>query len=49
MLPDFTYTGSQNFQSLNLLHQFVALPYVAHSPKEIRLKSFPYEMRAIFA
>ena len=37
-----SYRGrSQNFQSLNLLHLFVAL-------KGIRLKSFPYEMRDIF-
>ena len=33
--------------SLNLLHLFVALPKVAHFPKEIRQKSLPHEMRAI--
>ena len=31
-----------------LLHLFVALPEVAHFPKGIRLKSFPYKTRAIF-
>ena len=38
---------SQNCQSFNLLHLSVALLQVAHFPKGIRLKSFPYEMRVI--
>ena len=38
---------SENFQNLNL-HIFVALLKEAHFPKGIRLKSFQYEMRAIF-
>ena len=39
---------SQNCQSLNLLHLFVALSYVAHLHKGIKLKLFPYEIRAFF-
>ena len=39
---------SQNFQNLIFLHIFVALLYKAHFLKGIRLKSFQYEMRAIF-
>ena len=39
---------SQNFQNLNFLHIFVGLLYEVHFPKGIRLKSFHYEMRAIF-
>ena len=40
--------GSQNFQKLNFLHISVAVLQEAHFPKGIRLKSFQYEMRAIF-
>ena len=40
--------GSQNFQNLNFLHIAVALLLEAQFPKGIRLKSFQYEMRAIF-
>ena len=40
---------SQNFQNLFFLHIFVALLYEAHFLKGIRLKSFQYEMRAIFS
>ena len=39
---------SQNFKNLNFLHIFLALLKEAHFPKGIRLKSFQYEMRAIF-
>ena len=39
---------SQNCQNLNFLHIFVALLQEGHFPKGIRLKSFQYEMRAIF-
>ena len=39
---------SQYFQNLNFLHISVALLYEAQFPKGIRLKSFQYEMRAIF-
>ena len=39
---------SQNCQNLNFVHIFVALIEEAHFPKGIRLKSFQYEMRAIF-
>ena len=39
---------SQNFQDLNFLHIFIALFYEAHFLKGIRLKSFQYEMRAVF-
>ena len=38
---------SQNFQNLNFLHFFVAL-LASNFLKGIRLKSFQYEMRAIF-
>ena len=44
-----SYRGhSENVQSLNLLHLFVALSKVTHFPTGIRLISFPYKMRAIF-
>ena len=36
----FNSGRSQNFQSLNLLHQYVAFPQKHISPKGIRLKSF---------
>ena len=39
---------SQNFQNLIFLYIFVALLKEHTSPKGIRLKSFRYEMRAIF-
>ena len=39
---------SQNFQTLNFLHIFVALLLKVHFLKGIRLKSFQYEMRTIF-
>ena len=39
---------SENCQNLNFLHIFVALLKEAHFPKGIRLKSFQFEMRAIF-
>ena len=39
---------SQNFKYLNFLHIFIALLQEAHFLKGIRLKSFQYEMRAIF-
>ena len=39
---------SQNFQNVNFLHIFLALLKEAHFPKGIRLKSFQYDMRAIF-
>ena len=40
---------SQNFQKFEFLHIFLALLKEAHFPKGIRLKSFQYEMRAIFS
>ena len=39
---------SQNFWNVNFLHIFVALLKEAHFPKGVTLKSFQYEMRAIF-
>ena len=39
---------SQNFQNLNFLDTSVALLSEAQFPKGIRLKSFQYEMKAIF-
>ena len=39
---------SQNFQNLNFLHIFVDLLQEAPFLKGIKLKSFQYEMRAIF-
>ena len=40
---------SENFQNFNFLQIFVALLLWAHFPKWVKLKSFQYEMRAIFA
>ena len=39
---------SQNFQILSFLHIFIALLQEGHYIKGITLKSFQYEMRAIF-
>ena len=38
----------ENFENLNFLHIFVAFLLEAHFHEGIRLKSFWYEMRAIF-
>ena len=44
-----SYTGcSKNVQNLNFFLLSVGLQYVVHFPKGIRLKSFRYEMGAIF-
>ena len=47
-IPDVDGHPQQYFLLLNLLHIFLALLLEAHFPKGIMLKSFPYEMRAIF-
>ena len=39
---------SKHFQNLNFVHISVGLLYEAQFPKRIRLKSFHYEMRAVF-
>ena len=39
---------SQNFQNVNVLHFWGALPKEAHFSKGVGLKSFQYEMRAYF-
>ena len=48
ILPDVELRALSKFSKLEFLHIFVDLLQEAHFPKGVRLKSFQYEMRAIF-